>query len=99
MNEISGSQGDEFEVDFCDVAPCSLVDIVIGMTMEVKSTTEPYVSSYRATRRNIPEDNHLHILFIGLHNFVAAFDLLVRYSAGVPTISLVLQLVGRRMDA
>jgi hypothetical protein len=97
MNEISGSQGDEFEVDFCDVAPCSLVDIVIGMTMEVKSTTEPYVSFYRATRRKIPEDNHFHILLI--HHFVAAFDLLVRYSAGVPTISLVLQLVGRRMDA
>jgi hypothetical protein len=47
-----------------DVAPCSLVDIYRrfrrALMMEAVSTSETLVSVYQTTRRNIPEDSHLH---------------------------------------
>jgi hypothetical protein len=60
---------------FWDVAPCSLVEIeqrfrgtyclslhAIVLVMEAVSTSETSVSFYHTTRRNIPEDGHLHAI-------------------------------------
>jgi hypothetical protein len=55
---------------FWDVAPCvweRLTDvsevltasIIIALMMETVSTSEPSVSIYQTTWRNIPEDTHL----------------------------------------
>jgi hypothetical protein len=41
---------------FLDVAPWSLV----ALMMEAISTSEMSVSMYQTTRRNIPEDSHVH---------------------------------------
>jgi hypothetical protein len=42
---------------FCDVAPCSLVEVIlIALTMEAASTSK---TSTRLRRSN-PEDSHLH---------------------------------------
>jgi hypothetical protein len=35
--------------------------MAIALMMEAVSTSETSVSYYQTTRRNIPEDNHLHI--------------------------------------
>jgi hypothetical protein len=58
---------------FWDVAPCSLVEIdrrfrgvtasitkAIALMMEAASTSETSVNFYQTTRRNNPEDSHLH---------------------------------------
>jgi hypothetical protein len=42
---------------FWDVAPCSPV---IALKMEAVNTSETSVNIYQTTRRNIPEDSHLH---------------------------------------
>jgi hypothetical protein len=41
---------------FWDAAPCSLIVLL----MEAASTSETSVNFYETTRRNIPEDSHLH---------------------------------------
>jgi hypothetical protein len=56
---------------FWEVAPCSLVEIelhfrgayasIITLMMEAVSTFETLVSFCQTTRRDIPEDSHLHI--------------------------------------
>jgi hypothetical protein len=46
-----------------DVAPCSHVEIAQrfrAMMMEAVGTSETSVNFYQTTRRNIPEDSHLH---------------------------------------
>jgi hypothetical protein len=43
-----------------DVTPCILV---IALMMEAASTFETSVNFYQTTRRNNPEDSHLHGLF------------------------------------
>jgi hypothetical protein len=46
---------------FWDVAPCSLVEVFHqALMMEAVSTYETSVNFYQTTRRNIPEDSHLH---------------------------------------
>jgi hypothetical protein len=46
---------------FSDVAPCSLVEVyLIALTMEAASTFKTSVNLDQTTRRNIPEDSHLH---------------------------------------
>jgi hypothetical protein len=46
---------------FWDVAPCSLVDIDRRFRgAEAVSSSETSVNIDETTRRNIPEDNHLH---------------------------------------
>jgi hypothetical protein len=55
---------------FWDVAPCSLVEIyqllerhtasIIREMVMAVSTSEMSVNFYQTTRRNIPEDSHLH---------------------------------------
>jgi hypothetical protein len=56
---------------FWDVAPCSLenftevsdvlaASIIIARMMEAASTSEMSVNFYQTTRRNSPEDSHLH---------------------------------------
>jgi hypothetical protein len=61
-----------------DVAPCRLVEVyrrfrdaccfhlqsLFALMMEAASTSETSVNSYQTTRRNIPEDIHLHIAFV-----------------------------------
>jgi hypothetical protein len=62
---------------FWDVAPCSLVDIddvsevlavsiirvmsLVALVIETVSTSETSVNIYQASRRNVPEDNHLRV--------------------------------------
>jgi hypothetical protein len=50
---------------FWDFAPCSLVEIDRrfrgALMMEAASTSETSVNFYETTRRNIPEDRHLHL--------------------------------------
>jgi hypothetical protein len=48
---------------FWVVAPCSLIEVyrLIVLMMEAESTSETSVNFYQTTRRNIPEDSHLHI--------------------------------------
>jgi hypothetical protein len=54
---------------FWVVLPCSLVEVYrrfrdaccIALMMEAKSTSETSVNFYQITRRNNPEDSHLHI--------------------------------------
>jgi hypothetical protein len=49
---------------FWVVAPCSLV----ALMMEAASTSEKSVNFYQTTRRNNPEDSHLHTHSLtGLH--------------------------------
>jgi hypothetical protein len=61
---------------FLDVAPCSLIEIhkyfrgvyclhglgdeLIPLKMKAVDISKASVSFYETTRRNIPEDNHLH---------------------------------------
>jgi hypothetical protein len=53
---------------FWDVVSCSLVDdlkllaalIIRTLMMEAASTSGTAVSFYQTTRRNTPEDSHLH---------------------------------------
>jgi hypothetical protein len=58
---------------FYDIAPCSLVEVnrcsevilppssvLIFLMMEAVSTSETSVTFYQTTRRNIPQDSHLH---------------------------------------
>jgi hypothetical protein len=45
---------------FWDVAPCNLGLCPDALMMEAVSTSETSVSLYQPTRRNIPEDSHLH---------------------------------------
>jgi hypothetical protein len=42
---------------FWDAAPCILVEID---RLTALSTTETSVNFYQTTRRNIPDDSHLH---------------------------------------
>jgi hypothetical protein len=55
---------------FWVVAPCSLVEVyrhftgacsLIALMMEAASTFEMYLKFYHNTRRNNPEDSHLHV--------------------------------------
>jgi hypothetical protein len=41
-----------------DIAPCSLVEV--DLMMEAVITSETSVNFYETTRRNIPQDCHLH---------------------------------------
>jgi hypothetical protein len=52
LGEISVSHGGEYE-DVCLLDCCALM-------MEAASTSETSVNFYQATRRNNPEDSHLH---------------------------------------
>jgi hypothetical protein len=49
---------------FWDITPRSLVEVyqqaIISLMMEAASTSEKSVNFYQPTRRNIPEDSHLH---------------------------------------
>jgi hypothetical protein len=54
---------------FWDVAPCSLAEVYslfrgvfdeIALMMEAVRTSETSANFYQTTRRNIPEDSHLH---------------------------------------
>jgi hypothetical protein len=55
---------------FWDVAPCSLIQVYtdvsevqgIVLMMEAAITSETSVNFYKTTRRNMPEDSHLHTL-------------------------------------
>jgi hypothetical protein len=58
-------------VFFWDIAPCSLVEIdrllevltayiTVALVMEAVSSSETSFSCYLTTRRNIPEDSHIH---------------------------------------
>jgi hypothetical protein len=51
IGEISGSHGGEYIR-------------LIALMMEAASTSETSVNFYQTTRRNIPEDSHLHIISI-----------------------------------
>jgi hypothetical protein len=46
-------------VVFWVVAPCSLVEVYRRM-VEAASTSETSVNFYQTTRRNNPEDSHIH---------------------------------------
>jgi hypothetical protein len=54
MSEISGSYGGEYK-DGCLLGCCA-----IALMMESASTSETSVNFYQTTRRNNPEDSHLH---------------------------------------
>jgi hypothetical protein len=50
---------------FWDIAPCSLLETdrnfsAIALMVETINTSETSVNFYETTRRNIPEDSHLH---------------------------------------
>jgi hypothetical protein len=45
---------------FWDVAPGCLVEVRDRLMMETVGTSETSVNFYQTTRRNIPEDSHLH---------------------------------------
>jgi hypothetical protein len=54
---------------FCAVAPCSPVEdisevlvrgLLTTVILEAANTSETSVNFYHTTRRNIPEDSHLH---------------------------------------
>jgi hypothetical protein len=48
---------------FWDVVPCVLAaSIIRALTMEAISTSVTSVNFYQTTRRNIPEDSHLHLV-------------------------------------
>jgi hypothetical protein len=62
-----------------DVAPCSLVEVyrrfrdagclhhqgpIIALMMNAVSTSETSVKFYQTTRRNIPQNSHLHFRFL-----------------------------------
>jgi hypothetical protein len=47
-------------VKFTDVSEVFAASIIIALMMEAASTSETSVNFYQTTRRNIPEDNHLH---------------------------------------
>jgi hypothetical protein len=51
-------------------------DAAIALIMEAVSSSEMSVSIYDTTRRNIPEDSHLHIilLFLSPHVFYSWFN-------------------------
>jgi hypothetical protein len=44
---------------FWDAASCSLVRAIARM-METANISETTINFYQTTRRNIPEDSHLH---------------------------------------
>jgi hypothetical protein len=57
---------------FWNIMPCSLIEIyrrfkdaclLIALMMEAASTSETLVNFYQTTRRNIPEDSHLHFVY------------------------------------
>jgi hypothetical protein len=52
---------------FWDVSPCSLIEIdqhfIIALMMEALSTSETLINFYQITRRNIPEDTVLTVVF------------------------------------
>jgi hypothetical protein len=72
--KISGSHGGEYkEAVFWVVAPCSLVEvyrrfrvlaasIIRAMNKPQVAYSETSVNLYPTTRRNIPEDSHLHFV-------------------------------------
>jgi hypothetical protein len=45
---------------FTDVLVVLTASIIIALMMEAVSTSETSVNFYQTTRRNIPEDSHLH---------------------------------------
>jgi hypothetical protein len=47
--------------DVSDVLTTSIIRAIIALMMEAVSTSEMSVNFYETTRRNIPEDGHLHI--------------------------------------
>jgi hypothetical protein len=48
--------------------------LLIALMMEAVSTFETSINSYETTRRNIPEDSHLHLKVID-HNRLSGFKL------------------------
>jgi hypothetical protein len=63
-DEISHSDGGEYEDDFWDVAPCSLVQYKFIDVLEVlaASIIRVMTNLKQTTRRNMPENCHLHRL-------------------------------------
>jgi hypothetical protein len=65
---------------FWDGSPCSLVEVyrcfrgacydelLIALMMETASTSETSINFYQTTRRNIPEDSHLHFATVRTWN-------------------------------
>jgi hypothetical protein len=51
------------KIVFWDVAPCSLVDIDRRIAVKATSSSETSVNIYQTTRRNIPEDSHLQLIY------------------------------------
>jgi hypothetical protein len=60
---------DDLDVGFWDMTPCGVIDdchgnkigkCTIALLMEAASTFETLVNFYETTRRNNPEDSHLH---------------------------------------
>jgi hypothetical protein len=42
------------------VVPASIISSMIALMMEAASTSETLINFYQTTRRNNPEDSHLH---------------------------------------
>jgi hypothetical protein len=64
-NQISSSHSDAYEWVFRSVVCEILTDVseelrAIALMMEAVSSSETSVNFYQTTRRNIPEDSHLH---------------------------------------
>jgi hypothetical protein len=59
---------DEILTDVSEVLTTSIIRSIVLM-MEAVSTSESSVSIYQTTRRNIPEDSHLHfdLRFVSWH--------------------------------
>jgi hypothetical protein len=47
--------------DVSEVLAASITRVMIARMMEVASTYETSVNLYQTTRRNKPEDSHLHL--------------------------------------
>jgi hypothetical protein len=83
FGEISGSHSGEYEDD-CFLGYCAVYDR-LALMMEEVNTSETIFSFYQTTRRNIPEDCHLHVpalvnILIFLFHCVICLILLVLWS-------------------
>jgi hypothetical protein len=47
--------------DVSEALAASIIRAMIALMMEASGASEKSVNVYQTTRRNIPEDNHLHI--------------------------------------
>jgi hypothetical protein len=45
---------------FTDVSEVLIASIIIAMMIEAASTSEMLLNLYQTTRRNVPQDDHLH---------------------------------------